>query len=91
MPTSTSKRYVRKQLSMTREQERAIQRQSLRLGVSEAEVVRRALDAAFVEILESPSSDPLDALLANTRRLAEGRTLGEAFDRAALYDRSDPV
>ncbi len=87
MPTST--RLVRKQLSVTPDQDRALKRRSQELGVSEAELVRRALDAALSDEAGASSrvGSPLDALLTNTRRLAEGRRLDGGWDRDALYER----
>ncbi len=77
---------------MTPEQDRALKRRSRELGVSEAELVRRALDATLAgalqtPALESPAATALGALLANTRRLAEGRQLDGPFDRDSLYER----
>ena len=87
MPTST--RLVRKQLSVTPDQDRALKRRSRELGVSEAELVRRALDAALSDEagVSARVGSPLDALLANTLRLAEGRRLDGGWDRDALYER----
>ena len=89
MPTSPPRRYVRKQLSVTPEQDRALKRRSRELGVSEAELVRRALDAALADEATAavPPGSPLDELLANTRRLAEGRRLDGRVDRDSLYER----
>ena len=89
MPASPPSRYVRKQLSVTPEQDRALKRRSRELGVSEAELVRRALDAALAEtaVLPAPVDSPLDELLANTHRLAEDRRLDGPVDRDALYKR----
>ena len=89
MAASTPDRYIRKQLSVTPEQDRKLKRRSRELGVSEAELVRRALDAVLAETPEAavPSGSPLDELLANTRRLAQGRRLEGSIDRDSLYDR----
>lgn len=83
---------IRKQLYITREQDHALKRQARALGVSEAEVVRRALDEAVRETPPRPQmglDDPLAELLANTRRLAGRHRLpvGYRFDRDELYDR----
>ncbi len=87
MPASPPSRYVRKQLSVTPEQDRALKRRSRELGVSEAELVRRALDAALADALAAPpAGSPLDELLAHTRQLGEGRRLEGGWDREALYD-----
>ena len=89
MPATPPPRYVRKQLSLTPEQDRALKRRSRELGVSEAELVRRALDAALSGAASPagvPAGSPLDELLAHTRRLGEGRRLDGGWDRGALYD-----
>ena len=87
MPASPPSRYVRKQLSVTPEQDRALKRRSRELGVSEAELVRRALDAALADgPVTPPTGSPLDELLAHTRQLGEGRSLEGGWDREALYD-----
>ena len=83
---------IRKQLYITREQDHALKRQARALGVSEAELVRRALDAAAREDARRPlpgPDDPLAELLANTRRLASRSRLpaGYRFDRDDLYER----
>ena len=86
MPASPPSRYVRKQLSVTPEQDRALKRRSQELGVSEAELVRRALDAAFADgPVTSVAGSPLDELLAHTRELSDGRRLEGGWDREALY------
>jgi hypothetical protein len=86
MPASYPGRYVRKQLSVTPEQDRALKRRSRELGVSQAELVRRALDAAFVDgPATPPAGSPVDELLAHTRQLGEGRRLDGGWDREALY------
>ena len=87
MPASPPSRYVRKQLSVTPEQDRALKRRSRELGVSEAELVRRALDAALADgSVTSPAGSPLDELLAHTRELGDGRRLEGGWDREGLYD-----
>ncbi|MEM1116606.1 MAG: DNA-binding protein [Bacteroidota bacterium] len=87
MPASPPSRYVRKQISVTPEQDRALKRRSRELGVSEAELVRRALDAALSEDpITPPAGSPLDELLAHTRDLGEGRRLDGGWNRDALYD-----
>ena len=87
MPVSSPGRYVRKQLSVTPEQDRALKRRSQELGVSQAEFVRRALDAAFADgPVAPPPGSPLDKLLAHTRQLGEGRRLAGEWDRETLYN-----
>ena len=61
---------VRKQLYLEKGQERAIRRRANALGISEAEVVRAALDAALVAEMSPPKmplldeDDPLEVVLA---------------------------
>ncbi|MEL6611069.1 MAG: hypothetical protein AAFQ53_03150, partial [Bacteroidota bacterium] len=65
MATSAERPLVRKQLSVTADQDRALKRRSRELGVSEAELVRRALDAALApKDRVSGTTSPLDTLLA---------------------------
>lgn len=80
---------VRKQLHITEEQDRNLKRRARDLGVSEAEVVRHALDDV---LLKQPGKagygrDILDRLLAHTRHLADRHRLpaGYRFDREDLY------
>ena len=87
MPAYPPGRYVRKQLSVTPEQDRALKRRSRELGVSEAELVRRAIDAALSDgPITPPAGSPLDELLAHSRDLGEGRRLEGEWDREALYE-----
>jgi len=89
MPDENSVRYVRKQLSVTPEQDRAIKRRARDLGVSEAELVRSMLDAALAgeaDRVAAPADAILEELLSHTRKLGEGRRLPDGWDRAALYD-----
>jgi len=80
---------VRKQLYITEQQDRALKRQAKALGVSEAELVRQALDEMLREVLGARAHrrEALTRLLDNTRRLAEQHRLpaGYRFDRDALY------
>ena len=78
---------IRKQLYITDYQDRALKRTAKRLGVSEAELVRRALDEFLREADDAPRRDVLEQLLANTRRLAERHRFPAhyRFDRAELY------
>lgn len=63
MPASSPGRYVRKQLSVTPEQDRAFKRRSQELGVPQAELVRRAPDAALADgPVAPPPGSPLDEL-----------------------------
>lgn len=87
MPVSSPGRYVRKQFSVTPKQDRALKRRSRELGVSQAELVRRALDAALADgPATPPAGSPVDELLDHMRQLGEGRRLEGGWDRKALYD-----
>lgn len=80
---------VRKQLYLEERQERALKRRAAETGLSEAELVRQALDAALeaapAVVLGRPGrAEALDRLRATW---SAGRSrLTEPFDRAALYD-----
>ncbi len=85
---------IRKQLYITHEQDRALKLRARALGISEAELVRRALDDLIREgsagqPAGAPGESSLAVLLENTRRLAARRRLppGYRFDRDALYER----
>lgn len=79
---------VRKQLYLTEEQDASLKRQAAEAGVSEAEIVRRALDAALRGTPPGPwrpgRAEAVAQLLATWD--AGGSVLPEAFDREALYD-----
>lgn len=79
---------VRKQLYITEQQDRALKQQAKALGVSEAELVRRALDELLHDTLGAPARrEVLDRLLTNTRHLASHHRLpaGYRFDREDAY------
>lgn len=80
---------IRKQLYITEQQDRALKRQAKARGVSEAELVRQALDEMLRETLGAgiQRREALDRLLDNTRRLAAQHRLSTTyrFDRDALY------
>lgn len=85
---------IRKQLYITREQERSLKRKARELGISEAELVRRALDDLERDSGSRTASGvaadgPFGELMENTRRLAGERRLPSAFrlDRDELHDR----
>lgn len=82
-------RMIRKQLYITREQERSLKRKARELGVSEAELVRRALDNFDGDAVARTSHGSVDELIEITRRLAAKHRLpaGYRFDRDELYDR----
>ncbi len=79
---------VRKQLYITESQEEALKRRSAETGVSEAELVRRALDTALQS--QPPSSWRPDnaAALSQLRRAWSNPQSGldQPFDRSALYE-----
>lgn len=66
-------RMVRKQLYIEERQDRALKRRAKKLGISEAEVVRAALDAAFAKegVQAPPPSLPEDDPLEQLLKLAE--------------------
>ena len=81
---------VRKQLYLEERHERALKRRAAATGLSEAELVRQALDAALAVPARAASrpgrADALERLHATW---AAGRSkLVEPFDRTALYVRS---
>jgi hypothetical protein len=80
---------VRKQLYIEAEQEKALKRRAKALGITEAEIVRDALDAAL-----APSYAPalpenlvaLEEVLARAEQLASS---GHATPRGARWRRDD--
>ena len=82
-------RMIRKQLYITREQERSLKRKARELGVSEAELVRRAIDDLDRDPLLTKANGPVDEMMAFTRHLAAKHRLPEGykFNRDELYDR----
>ena len=80
---------VRKRLYITEAQEEALKNRARSLGISEAELTRRALDAFLAE--SSPDTlqrrPVLDRLLEHTRDLADRHQLPSdyEFDREELY------
>ena len=80
-------RMVRKQLYITRSQDRALKRRARELGVTEAEVVRRAIDALDAPAAEARRAEAARELIEGLRRLGEGGRLDpDAYDRNARYD-----
>lgn len=83
---------VRKQLYLEKAQDQALKRRAGELGVSEAEVVRRALDRALGEGSVSPLAgrrqELLAALFEDADRAARTHRPPEddTFDREALYE-----
>ncbi|MFO8150665.1 MAG: hypothetical protein R6T93_10225 [Trueperaceae bacterium] len=81
---------IRKQLYIEPHQEEALKRRSRELGVSEAELVRRALDAALAgdpATLRHPGqAHAAERLVATLDRIARtGAVAPEAYDREGLY------
>jgi hypothetical protein len=80
---------VRKQLYITEGQEEVLKDQARRLGISEAELTRRALSEFLAE--RSPTaasrSEALETLLERTRALSKEHRLPSEyqFDRGTLY------
>jgi hypothetical protein len=88
---------VRKQLYITEAQNAALKRRAQQLGVSEAELTRRALDAVLREetrgeppraATKAAQERALDELLENARRISAEHRFPEGyrFDRDALYE-----
>lgn len=80
---------VRKQLYITEGQNEHLKQQARELGVSEAELARRALSEFLSERTPGAAARPeaLDELLRRTRSLSEKHQLpsGYHFDREELY------
>lgn len=85
---------VRKQLYITEAQEEALKQRAHETGLSEAELVRRALEAELASEYSRrwrPDRAEAVAALKETWRGATGR-LGDPFDRDATYeDRTDQL
>lgn len=86
---------VRKQLYLEEAQDQALKRRAGELGVSEAEVVRRALDRALGGGSMSPLGgrrrEILAALFDDADRVAQTHRLPEGyrFDREKLYEEDE--
>lgn len=80
---------IRKQFDITEAQDATLAERAQALGIPEAEVVRRALDAFLGESSDGGAQrrSALDRLLKHTRELANGHRLPSdyEFDRDALY------
>lgn len=81
---------IRKQLYLEEHQDRALKKRAKELGVSEAELVRRALNK---ELTDTPQSKPkrseaLTALFALADDIAKTHRFGDGyqFDRQALHE-----
>lgn len=80
---------IRKQLYITEGQDEVLKQQARKLGVSEAELARRALSEFLSERSPKVTARPeaLKALLKRTRSLSEKHRLPSSyrFDREELY------
>jgi len=80
---------IRKQLYITEGQDEVLKDQARKLGISEAELARRALSEFLAERSPKASTRPeaLRVLLDRTRSLSENHRLasGYRFDREDLY------
>jgi len=81
---------IRKQLYIEPHQEEALKQRSRELGVSEAELVRRALDAALAgdpaTLLHPGRAHAAARLVATLDAIARTGTIApEAYDREGLY------
>lgn len=82
---------IRKQLYIEPRQDDALKRRSRELGVSEAELVRRALDSALAgdafSLRQRGQWEAAERLLATMERIARtGAVEPEAYDREAVYE-----
>lgn len=78
---------IRKQLYLTERQDAALKHKALEAGVSEAELVRRALDAALnTSTLEALRPGQAEAAAKLRSAWAEPASrISQAFDRESLY------
>ena len=80
---------IRKQLYIEEQQERALKNKSKALGISEAELVRQALNTVLKEAQTRPAEKSLlDTLFAEADQIAKDYRFGEkdSFDRQSLYE-----
>lgn len=81
---------VRKQLYIEERQERALKRRAKALGISEADIVRQALDAVLVAEGEKPVGarhlEALHAVLETALQVSRGHRLVEDVRREDLYE-----
>jgi Arc/MetJ-type ribon-helix-helix transcriptional regulator len=87
-------RKVRKQLNIDETQDLLLKREAERLGVSESEVVRRALDAWVREDAGSRRQRAVEGLRAlqvklDARRREHGPGEPYTWNRAELYEEED--
>jgi hypothetical protein len=78
---------VRKQLYIEERQERLLRQRAKALGVSEAEIVRAALDVALAPRKKASSGEPIDRFLAGVQSdVAAGRVWkGGKLRRDEIY------
>jgi hypothetical protein len=79
---------IRKQLYLDEAQDKALKQRARELGLSEAEIVRRALDAVLFEGAAQRGQRHLASFLARAGALAEAHSAPEGylFERQALYE-----
>jgi hypothetical protein len=85
---------VRKQLYITDEHERALKARARKLGVSEAELVRRMLNSLLLDgeggggLARADAAEALEGFLEEADRLAESHRFpeGYVFYRDELYE-----
>ncbi|MCA9840266.1 MAG: hypothetical protein KC422_25370 [Trueperaceae bacterium] len=81
---------VRKQLYIEEQQERALKNKAKALGISEAELVRQALNTVLKEEAQTRPAEKslLDTLFAEADQIAKDYQFGEkdSFDRQSLYE-----
>lgn len=83
---------IRKQLYLEEAQDRALKRRAQELGVSEAEVVRRALDQALrsgdASLILQRKQQNLQAFFEDADEIMETRSLPEdfRFERDSTYE-----
>ncbi|CAN5856898.1 hypothetical protein BH24DEI2_BH24DEI2_18810 [soil metagenome] len=84
---------IRKQLYLEEAQDKALKRRAKELGVSEAEVVRRALDDALKgeNRVNVAGRQALEGFLARADKLSKTHAFPEGyrFDRQALYEEDE--
>jgi hypothetical protein len=82
---------IRKQLYLDAIQDKALKQRARELGLSEAEIVRRALDSVLFEGSAPQGQRHLASFLKQAEELAEAYrpTDSYRFDRQALYEEDD--
>ena len=84
---------IRKQLYIEEYQEKALKRKAKELGISEAELMRQALDNVLrdADVKRPATTRALDELFTIADDIAKKYRLeaDEAFDRQSLYEEDD--